>query len=85
MHQSIEEKFFCKSKRLKIGQILRWLCGWEGIRIIESEVCPNCYRKMRALKRKKDLNKLQNKILYYLLLDNDTKKIELFKELFKVC
>ena len=40
---------------------------------------------MCALKRKKDLNKLQNKILYYLLLDNDAEKIELFKELFKVC
>ena len=46
-------------------------------------VCPNCHRKMHALKRKKDLNKLQSKILDYLLTDNDVEKIDLFKELFK--
>ena len=45
--------------------------------------CPNCHRKMHALKRKKDLNKLQSKILDYLLTDNDVEKIDLFKELFK--
>ena len=32
---------------------------------------------------KKDLNKLQSKILDYLLTDNDVEKIDLFKELFK--
>lgn len=46
-------------------------------------ICPNCHRKMHVLKRKRDLDKLQSKILDYLLSDNDTEKIELFKELFK--
>ena len=46
-------------------------------------ICPNCHRKMHVLKRKRDMDKLQGKILYYLLSNNDTEKIELFKELFK--
>ena len=46
-------------------------------------ICPNCHRKMHVLKRKRDMDKLQGKILDYLLSNNDTEKIELFKELFK--
>ncbi len=34
-------KVFYDSKRLEIGQILRQLCEWKGITIIEAEVCPN--------------------------------------------
>lgn len=29
------------SKRLEIGKILRELCNWKGITIIEAEVCPD--------------------------------------------
>ena len=32
-------KVFYGEKRYEIGKILRELCGWKGIMIIESEVC----------------------------------------------
>lgn len=34
-------KVFYNEKRLEIGQILRQLCEWKGITIIEAEVCPD--------------------------------------------
>ena len=34
-------KVFYKSKRLEIGKILRSLCAWKRINIIEVEVCSN--------------------------------------------
>ena len=34
-------KVFYKEKRAEIGKILRELCGWKGVRIIEAEVCPD--------------------------------------------
>ena len=34
-------KVFYEEKRLEIGQILRQLCEWKGIEIIEAEVCPD--------------------------------------------
>ena len=34
-------KVFYESKRLEIGAILRQLCQWKGITIIEAEVCPD--------------------------------------------
>lgn len=46
-------------------------------------ICPNCHGKMHILKRKRDMNKLQIKILNSLLSDNDIKKMDLFKEVFK--
>ncbi len=32
-------KAFYQSRRLEIGQILRQLCEWKGVNIIEAEVC----------------------------------------------
>lgn len=32
-------KVFYGSKRLEIGQILRELCKWKGVTILEAEVC----------------------------------------------
>ncbi|MBR1776955.1 MAG: IS200/IS605 family transposase, partial [Alphaproteobacteria bacterium] len=32
---------FYGEKRYEIGKILRELCGWKGITIIEAEVCPD--------------------------------------------
>ena len=32
---------FYKQKKLEIGAILRELCKWKGVNIIEAEVCPN--------------------------------------------
>lgn len=34
-------KVFYEEKRLEIGKILRELCQWKGITIIEAEVCPD--------------------------------------------
>ena len=34
-------KVFYGEKRYEIGKILRELCGWKGITIIEAEVCPD--------------------------------------------
>ena len=41
-------KVFYGEKRLEIGKILRVLCNWKGINIINAEVCPDhgqCYLK----------------------------------------
>ena len=34
-------KVFYEEKRLEIGAILRELCRWKGVEIIEGEVCPD--------------------------------------------
>ena len=34
-------KVFYADKRLEIGVILRELCNWKGVNIIEAEVCPD--------------------------------------------
>ena len=34
-------KVFYGEKRLEIGEILRTLCNWKKIRIVEAEVCPD--------------------------------------------
>ena len=34
-------KVFYKERREEIGKILRELCGWKGVTIIEAEVCPD--------------------------------------------
>ena len=32
---------FYREKRVEIGKILRQLCEWRGVKIIEAEVCPD--------------------------------------------
>ncbi len=34
-------KIFYEEKRLEIGTILRELCRWKGVNILEAEVCPD--------------------------------------------
>ena len=34
-------KIFFGQKKAEIGKILRQLCEWKGVRIIEAEVCPD--------------------------------------------
>ena len=34
-------KVFYNEKRAAIGKILRQLCEWKGVKIIEAEACPN--------------------------------------------
>ena len=36
-------RVFFGEKRREIGSILRTLCDWKGIKIIEAEVCPVSY------------------------------------------
>lgn len=34
-------KVFYDARRVEVGQILRKLCEWKGVNIIEAEVCPD--------------------------------------------
>ncbi len=34
-------KFFFGEKKAEIGKILRTLCDWKGINILEAEICPD--------------------------------------------
>ena len=34
-------KVFYGTKRLEIGQILRQLCNWYGVTLLEEEACPD--------------------------------------------
>ena len=40
-HQNTGGECSSERKRREIGSILRTLCNWEGIKIIEAEVCPD--------------------------------------------
>ena len=39
--QKYRRKVFYKEKRAAIGKILRQLCEWKGVNIIEAEACPD--------------------------------------------
>ena len=41
MHLQSTRKIFYEEKRLAIRDILRTICGWKGVEIIEGEVCPD--------------------------------------------
>ena len=34
-------KVFFREKRKAVGKILRELCEWKGVKIVEAEVCPD--------------------------------------------
>lgn len=34
-------KVFFKEKKVEIGKILRELCEWKGVKIVEAEICPD--------------------------------------------
>ena len=42
-------KVFYGEKRLEIGAILRELCRWKGVEIIEAEVCPDHIHMLLAI------------------------------------
>lgn len=46
-------------------------------------ICPNCHRKIHILKDSKDMKKLEDIILKYLLDDDDRDNIKKWEELFK--
>ena len=37
-------KVFYQEKRAAIGKILRELCEWKGVKIIEAEACPDHFQ-----------------------------------------
>ena len=37
----IQKESIFRGKRAEIGKILRTLCEWKGVKIIEAEVCPD--------------------------------------------
>ena len=39
-------KIFYKEKRLEVGKILRMLCEWKKVKIVEAEVCPDHVRML---------------------------------------
>ena len=45
-------KVFYEEKRLEIGAILRELCRWKGVEIIEAEVCPDHIHMLLAIQTK---------------------------------
>ena len=34
-------KVFCEEKRVEIREIIRKICQWKGVELIEGEVCPD--------------------------------------------
>ena len=42
-------KVFYEEKRLEIGAILRELCRWKGVEIMEAEVCPDHIHMLLAI------------------------------------
>ena len=42
-------KVFYEEKRLEIGAILRELCRWKGVEIVEAEVCPDHIHMLLAI------------------------------------
>ena len=49
-------KVFYEEKRLEIGAILRELCRWKGVEIIEAEVCPDHIHMLLAIPPKISLS-----------------------------
>ena len=44
-------KVFYGEKKAAIGKILRQLCEWKGIEIIEAEMCPDHVHRMNSFPR----------------------------------
>ena len=40
LHQNIRRKVFFQDKREEIRDIIKILCQWKGVDIIEREICP---------------------------------------------
>ena len=65
-------KVFYREKKAAIGKVLRQLCEWKGVRIIEAEACPdhihllveippNARRLSAAADERKDLDGRQDR------------------------
>ena len=49
MLQSIEEKYVFREKREAIREIIKTLCDWKGVEIIEGEVCADHVHLLLAI------------------------------------
>ena len=49
-------KVFYVDKRLEIGAILRELCKWKGVNIIEAEVCPDHVHMLLEIPQKMSIS-----------------------------
>ena len=49
-------KVFYEDKRLEIREILRKLCEWKGVEIIEGEVCPDHIHKLVSIPPKMSIS-----------------------------
>ena len=47
-------KVFYKEKRVEIGKILRMLCEWKSVRIVEAEVCPDHFHGISEREKQPD-------------------------------
>ncbi len=57
----IQKKIFYGEHREEIGKILRELCNWKQVNIVQAEVCPDhneCFGFRRISQRKKHINNL---------------------------
>ena len=50
-------KVFFEEKRLEIREILRTLCAWKGVDIIEGEICPDHVHLLQLKERGKNLDR----------------------------
>ena len=51
-------KVFFEGKRLEIREILRQLCQWKGVEIIEGEVCPDHIHMLVSIPPKMNISGL---------------------------
>ena len=70
-------KVFYGEKRREIGEILRTLCNWKKIRIVESEVCPDHVHMLVEISPKLSVSSF----IGYLKEKNSTMLYEQFGEL----
>lgn len=68
---------FYKEKRGAVGKILKQLCKWEGVNIIEAEICPDCIHMLVELPPKFSVSSF----IGYLKGKNSTMLYEQFGEL----
>ena len=70
-------KVFYEEKRLEVGKILRKLCEWKGVKIIEAEVCPDHVHMLVEIPTKMSVSSFMG----YLKGKSSTMLYEQFSEL----
>ena len=70
-------KVFYQEKRAEVGKILRQLCEWKGVHIIEAEVCPDHFHMLVEIPPKMSVSSFMG----YLKGKSSTMLYEKFGEL----